>query len=433
MYSIIKNILQFNNIWISSVLIILAGVLGNFILASVILVILFFTVNRDVKNDFLLIVFLFIYFLSDNLSGTFGFAQNFRFVVLGVALIYLLDFNLTSNNLGNYILPFSIVACLVSILFSPVGVEAILRSASFWLVAIALFKLISVSYSSESERTSQLLILALVLYFGLTFILMVFAFLPDVFLVGRLRGLMGNPNGLGLLAMFSYALIDLLKIRGETSFKNSFFLGFKVLILVLIIFTGSRTALFSIIIYEIILRLSKNKAWLVFALLATGFIYFIVDSINLEDLIKTMGLSDFLRFDSLFNASGRTEVWKVAWEEIKKSPWLGNGMMYDNYYIHEFATKAIEGVKARSWSGVWSSYISLLMDVGIVGLITYGYFFIKVFQYAGYKNLAVAFIFMSLFSGITESWMAASMNSFTPMFFLYWAIQSIPPKTIESQ
>jgi membrane-bound metal-dependent hydrolase YbcI (DUF457 family) len=67
-----------------------------------------------------------------------------------------------------------------------------------------------------------------------------------------------------------------------------------------------------------------------------------------------------------------------------------------------------------------------LLNVGIIGLIAYAYFWIKVLKKSHYNNLAIAFLCMCLLSGITESWMAASMNAFTPIMFLFWAVQSQP-------
>jgi membrane-bound metal-dependent hydrolase YbcI (DUF457 family) len=87
----------------------------------------------------------------------------------------------------------------------------------------------------------------------------------------------------------------------------------------------------------------------------------------------------------------------------------------------------------RHWAGVWNSYLSLLLNVGFIGLIAYAYFFIQFFRKSHYKNLAIAFVTLCLLSAVTESWMAASMNPFTPIMFLFWAIQSQPAANIKSR
>jgi hypothetical protein len=70
----------------------------------------------------------------------------------------------------------------------------------------------------------------------------------------------------------------------------------------------------------------------------------------------------------------------------------------------------------------------LLLDVGVVGLIFYFLFLFKCFQMANNKKLAFAFLMLVLASGVTESWMAASMNAFTPLLLLYFALQAQVPK-----
>jgi len=116
----------------------------------------------------------------------------------------------------------------------------------------------------------------------------------------------------------------------------------------------------------------------------------------------------------------------VVWEEIKNSPWFGRGILYDDYFMDDYVARYLGENAARQWGGVWSSYLSLLLDVGVIGCLAYAYFWVKIFRKAQYKNTAIAFIIMCLLSGITESWMAASMNAFTPLMFLFWAIQSQP-------
>jgi O-antigen ligase len=149
---------------------------------------------------------------------------------------------------------------------------------------------------------------------------------------------------------------------------------------------------------------------------------FIEEIINLSFLAEI----SFLRIETLADASGRIEVWPVAWEEIKNAPIFGNGILYDDYFIKDYVSINIGENASRHWGGVWNSYLSLLLDVGIVGCIAYAYFWIQAFRKSHDKNLAIAFVFMCLLSGFTESWMAASMNAFTPMMFLFWAIQSQP-------
>ena len=91
--------------------------------------------------ELLLVLLIFTFFLGDSLIGPFVFAQNFRFAMVLVCSLYLLKYNLFKNNNANYIIPFTIVAFCITILFSPVGISAVLRSLGFWLVGLLIFKI----------------------------------------------------------------------------------------------------------------------------------------------------------------------------------------------------------------------------------------------------------------------------------------------------
>lgn len=423
MKKIFNMFLHYKNIFGPIVAIVLGGVLGNWPLASGLLIFVVMFMKNDIKTEFLFVLLLLVFFVGDNFNGPLSFAQNFRFVVLGIAILYLLRYQLFQNNLGNYMFPFALVATFISFLFSPVGVMAILRAIAFWLVALVVFKLYGIGYKKNSQRIFHLIVLLITLYFGVT---LLFVFLPgiSVFQMGRLKGLMGNPNGLGMLSMFCYAVVYSIREKKVAALRDSFFLRLTILLLVFIILSGSRTALFSVIIFEVMVRSFNNKGLLFFSLLVTGCAYALVSSVGLESLLEAFGLSDYLRADTLQNASGRTDVWPVAWEEIKNNPWTGKGIMYDDYFISDYAQKYIGEGAARQWGGVWSSYLSLLLDVGVIGLVVYFFFYIKMFAKALDKKLAFAFILLCGFSAVTESWMASSMNAFTPLMFLFWAIES---------
>jgi O-antigen ligase len=161
-------------------------------------------------------------------------------------------------------------------------------------------------------------------------------------------------------------------------------------------------------------------------LIFLGIFYYLINLSSFEQFIMSIGLSDQLRLENFSTAGGRTEAWAVAWEEIKNSFWIGKGLLYDNYYIKDYVANYFGSNYARHWGGVWNSYLSLLLDVGFIGVLVYIIFWIRIFKISKILNLSVAFILMCFLSAITESWMAASMNPFSPLMFLFWAIQSQP-------
>lgn len=424
MKKVYKIFLENLNIFLSLFIILIGGIFGGYMIASILLVLTFILKKKNI-TEFLLVMTLITFILADNFKGPLSFFQNLRFVIVMVNLIYLLKHNLLKNNYGNYMIPFAILSLIISIFFSPLGIQSYLRAIAFWLIPLIIFRLISISYKNNAQRTSELLVLIFTSYIGFN---LVFYFFPilDLFLVGRFKGLAGNPNALGLIMMFMYGLLQLIQKRNETSLSDLLFLMLKISCLVLIILTGSRNALISVLTFAIFYKFLFNKRLFIISLLGLVFFYFMISSINFQQLILSLGLSDLLRLDSFGDASGRTEVWVVAWAEIKNSFWFGGGLLYDDYYIKEYVANYFGSTFPRQWAGIWNSYLSLLLDVGLVGTLVYLIFWIKIFKKSKFLNISLAFIVMCFLSGITESWMAASMNPFTPMMFMFWAIQSQP-------
>ncbi len=424
MYRILKTIKVNNEIWVALLVTLFAGILGGFAFASLVCTFFVFAKETIYKDEIILILFLSAFILGDNFNGRLAFAQNLRFSTLGITLLYLQTKNLFQNNLGNKLLIFSVIALLISFAYSPLGTPALLRALSYWLMAISIFKLVQLIYKKNKNNLSHIIIFFIISYLLINIIAFKVPIGINVYLEGRFCGLMANPNGLGLLMLMFYPLIDLFIKRGEIQITKKHHRYIKIMIAFVSILTRSRNSLFSIVIYELAILLSKNKIIFTCSLLTIIILYYSINTSDIVTVIQQLGLGEYLRIETLQNASGRTEVWKVAWQEAKKSLLLGNGMMYDNYYIFDYGNKYLGPNRPRFWWGIWNSYLSLLLNVGIVGMLAYAYFFNEMYKRAHLKDLAFAFLIMVLFSAITESWLAASMNAFTPLFFLYWAVQA---------
>lgn len=407
----------------------IGGMFGGFVVASVICLPLLFMPNTNIKIETLLILFIVIYFLGDNFSGVFSFAQNLRFVILGIGLFVLLQLQMFKHNMAFYILPFSIIATFITYSLSPLGLDASARGVSYFLVALVIFKCVQLLLEYDTQRFYSLIITVLALYFILNLFLVFVPFIEVTNIKGRYAGLMANPNGLGMAAMFSYAIIDVIRRKKQSKFNSRFFTLFKILLIVLIVLSGSRTSIFGILVFEISIRLLKYKFLLAVVLLFMVYVYSNSATVSPSTIISSLGLSDFLRTDTLDDASGRTEVWVVAIAEIKNQMWLGKGMLYDNYFINLYGDRFLGEVRARHWYGIWNSYLSLLLNVGLIGLAAFSFFWYKMYALSQMKIVRFAFLMMCMFSAISESWMAASMNAFMPLVFLCWGLQIYQYKT----
>lgn len=410
-------------IFFAMLLVIVAGIVGGFIGAAAVSVVAAILLGELQRLQFLLLLFVSMFILADNFEGPFAFAQNMRFVSLGLGIVVLAEYAFLQNQKAFWLLQFTIFALVVTYLYSPIGIPAILRAVGYFVVALCVFKLTDILLAVERESTVELLTVFLFLFFGINVLLYFIPVIGDLNVAGRFAGLMNNPNGLGLTAMFSYALVEWLRRREASRFESWFFIGFKLLLLFLIVVTGSRTAFLAVVAFELTNRFFEYKFLVVFGLIVIGVFSYFLSTAEAEMLIKSFGSNELVRVESIETASGRTEVWAVAWEEIKQHPWVGQGMMYDNYFINAYADQRFGENRARHWSGIWSSYLSLALNVGIIGLVLFGYFWYRLFRSAEDKIFRLAFLAMILLSAITESWMAASMNAFMPLVFIIWALQ----------
>tara|TARA_Y100000815_G_scaffold183089_1_gene166895 strand:- start:5572 stop:6873 length:1302 start_codon:yes stop_codon:yes gene_type:complete len=423
---IVYNTYRYTILWL--LVMVVGGVFGGWMTATALCIPLLFIKNKLLKVETLFMILIITFCLGDNFSGPLSFAQNLRFVVLGISLLMLYNFDIYKYNIARYILPFALVATGITLFLSPFGLMATIRGLSYFIVALVVFKFVQILVDYNQQRFYNLIVTVLTLYFTLNLLVFFLPFLGEADMKGRFMGLMANPNGLAMVSLFSYVIIDVIKKTAQPSASNIFLL-LKALLVVLIILSGSRSAIFSVFIYEVSLRLLKYKFLLGLTLVCLVYIYGISATLDLNAIVKSLGLSSFLRVDSLEDASGRTEVWAVAIEEIKRQPWLGKGMLYDTSYIKYYADRYIGDVRERHWGGIWNSYLSLLLNVGIVGLVAFSFFWYKMFALSKMKIVRFAFLMLCLFSAISESWMAASMNAFMPLVFICWGLQIYHPNS----
>ncbi|MBR09116.1 MAG: hypothetical protein CMP48_15720 [Rickettsiales bacterium] len=426
-----KPINQFTKSVIGHFLIILIGGIGVGIYGAMLLSlgILYYHFNqKNVISGFLIIILIFVF--ADNQFNSLGFVKTLRFTSLGVILLFVSSYLLDGKDkISVFFLPFSIYALFTSIFLSPVPMEAIPRSVGFFLVAfifIDVFRLFF--YQRDNLRFFVNVFYWIIFCYYTIGLILFFTPIRDFVSVnGRFAGLMGNPNGVGLLSFLLYPFFDYCrKKKLLTTNEIKYYKVFFSIIFISVVLSGSRNALFSLLIYEITKRYAYNfsRFAIIITLVIAGYLF--ISNINFPQIIYSLGLENYLRVESLENASGRADIWKVVWEKIKENPWIGKGVYYDQYFVEDYRNNVLGGIYARQWNGVWNSYLSILLDVGIIGLFLYFIFIKKLFSHCQDKVLARAFLLSALFSAIVESWMAASMNIYTPLFFIYFALQSIP-------
>ena len=170
---IVYNTYRYTILWL--LVMVVGGVFGGWMTATALCIPLLFIKNKLLKVETLFMILIITFCLGDNFSGPLSFAQNLRFVVLGISLLMLYNFDIYKYNIARYILPFALVATGITLFLSPFGLMATIRGLSYFIVALVVFKFVQILVDYNQQRFYNLIVTVLTLYFTLN--LLVF-FLP---------------------------------------------------------------------------------------------------------------------------------------------------------------------------------------------------------------------------------------------------------------
>lgn len=388
------------------------------------------------RHHFFLMSFFFVTVMADGATSGMGFAANLRIPILffimffAVEAFYRGSYGIKSIYFASF--PFFIVAFL-SLLNSPTFILGFAKTVSyFFLVFIIIHYLPYIIKQSGAEMLFD------IIYFVILFITLSLVLLPIAPSVvtwhhgsawASFRGFFHNPNGLGI---FCTMTVPLMFILGHIfTGKRILFIYATGIIILCAILADSRTALgsivlfFSLYFFYTFFRDPKYPKRLIIGRWATRFLWWVaipigcllLYSFGLIGLIESLGLGETLEVQTLETGAGRFIAWEHALEEISKNPWFGNGFHYD---VHHF--RSIQKIlRATGHSGgTHNSYLSFLLDFGIIGLVFFLYFLYKLFaSIKGYaRNFIVPYFAVFFFTSNFEAWLASSINYVTIYFFL---------------
>ena len=361
--------------------------------------------------------FFFILILSDSRIGALDFAKNLKVVLMVLLFLPLVlqkqdSFRLhTSQNFGKPFLPYILFA-LYCIVYSPEPFTAFQKTLSYYLLLI----IVPIMFYSLYQKYGKKLLKA-VIYLGVLILIAGYLmYLANPRLVmynagGRSSGALGNPNGLGMFCFLFFLLYFTINHYFPQLFTKRENFVILVLTFSSLLWSGSRGQTLSVLIFLITQFLSRrNKAA---GLLLSAVLAIMLVSIDFDivAIAQALGFEDYLRVDTLDAGGGRVVARAFAWEQIQKSPWVGNGFNYTEYIYHlhfyELSMLGHEGNAHNAFLTVW-------LDTGLIGLILFvtgwGVLFYKAAKNS-YLALPVAFAIIA--SNMVESWLTASLNPFT--------------------
>lgn len=241
---------------------------------------------------------------------------------------------------------------------------------------------------------------------------------------GRFRGIFGNPNG---LANYAYLMLMLVAV---ITFVNKRVLSMLERIVVMaiigyfIIKSGSRAALAASLMFFVFLRFFSFSPWIGFVGLVTVLIGVEVISSNFEAIVIYFGLEEYFRLGTLKEGSGRYFAWEFAWQHIQRYFVFGGGFANDEFIMRS-NREYLE--KMGHQGGVHNTYLSMWLNVGIVGLLIYlRSLFLLFVKASKLVPMSLAVLFSVLFSIMYESWLIGSLNPYTIILIMIMTVVTEP-------
>ncbi|MBP6722757.1 MAG: O-antigen ligase family protein [Bacteroidia bacterium] len=392
-----------------------ASVLGMAICAAAVVYLWY----RELHSS-IVILFLFVLILGDSRVDIFQFIKDLRVEVM--MLIFLITiFEVRNqrykiNAIMLYLLPFLAVA-LLALIFSPTIGVAFSKTISF-----AIFYFVLFNYVHHKLQVYGIQLMADVLYLIVTLLILGFIFLPlfpEFISYGgtRYNGIMGNPNGMGMLVTLATPITAYL--FQKHSFPKRFKTFVWILITVSLLMCSSRNAIFSISLFWMLyLGLRGTPARRIFFMFVfLPGVAIILYKVDLETVFTTLGLDAYFRVKELDSGSGRIFAWAHAYELIKKAPLIGCGFSCEEYnFTNE---TSFQLWKSGHQGGVHNSYLAFAVNTGFVGTVFFLGFLLNAARMVRNWRFLIPFMFSILFSAIFESWLFSSLSAFHVLFLIF--------------
>lgn len=383
-------------------------------------IMLFLMFKKDMHLEILLGFFLILTF-SDSRSHLFDFAaqvKNIYIVLLFLFALKVQKFIDIPIKFYQYFIPFFILS-FICIAYSPVPFVAFQKTLSYILLFISIPIYTQWVYQEYEDRFFKGIVFVVVA-------LLILGFLIDILnpdftrLIGRYRGMLGNPNGLGiyvsLFMMLFTTITDFKTDVFSSKEKNSIYIiGFLSLLR-----CGARTSLFATLLFFFFRKFYKMSPILGFSIFVILALLYQIISTNMEFIILQLGLSEFLRIDTFSNMSGRAVAWEFAWQQIQENFFIGKGFSFTEYiYKINYEYLSMLGHQGAAHN----AYLTFWLDTGLIGLILFLVALLALFlKAAKLSRLAIPVLYAILISNNFESWLTASLNPFTIQLLLILTI-----------
>jgi hypothetical protein len=396
-----------------------AGFASSFAGTLVALIITLLIVKAE-KWSLLIVFFFAILTFSDSRLGMFSFSTMVKPVLtllLGLLALFFYSKSTRAPRLFRSFAPF-ILCTIYGLLYSPMLEVSAQKALSYGMIIILVPLFAFMAYKKDKLRFLENIIFFIMMVMGIG-VLLSRVFPEEMYLVGRFRGLLGNPNGLGLFITNGFLLFQLVRQKSPSLFSLNFRRVFMTLVFISLIMSGSRQSMMVVLIFYSMSYIFKYSNWLgviSFLLLAFGF-EFLIGQIPI--VTKLLGLDKTLRvedIEQIKEGSGRAISWAFAWKEIQVDYFAAKGLNYTTYLFQYWR----EEFRALNHMGnAHNSYLTVWLDTGVQGAVAlFGGVIYQFIRLSKSNHTALPILCGLAFSFMYESWFAASLNPYTIVVFL---------------
>lgn len=396
----------------------IAGAVLPVIVAVGYSVLSFLFLMRSGDQTKILLAFIAMLIMSDSRSPMFFWAGDAKIVVAIILWLSILrnyrEFKNFDNRIFRYFIPF-VVFALLSTFWSFDLTTTFQRAVSFALIYFSV-PLLYLKTLRENPRFNATFMWFIVVILGVGLVIH-FSSPGFTTISGRFRGLLGNPNGMGLFLLLVFLMGYLTYKRHNDEYNlTKLAIVFMIVFGLSLVLTGSRSAIFSIMIFFIFMRLralTNAVAVLAFLALVGSYEYLMY---QLPDVILYLGMEEYFRLETLREGSGRNVAWNFAWLKIEDVFYLGGGVGYTDYI---YMVHGAELSRLGHQGNAHSSYLTIWLDTGIIGLGLFIFGILATIVNAvANSRYTLPIVFALLFTTYFESWLAGTLSPFTSVFLI---------------
>ncbi len=385
-------------------------------------------VQKNVRNvylkselifDHIILVLLFTVYTLLTTKYSINRGEVIRWILLaGIGFFALLDSMMHNLKIKIFHFPYIIIIILAALPSVRVWVNVpygMYKFLSFIIMMVSLACFLGREKIHKKELEDFFFDYVLVLY-GVMIVNLIFYLAHKGMIGERFGGIFQNVNSLSPIAIYTFISALYMQKKSKRKFIHIFF---ALVSMIMVLGTASRTGfvLISISILSAPFVFSENRGLKptiikIFTMAMIIFLgYTILSNFPIESFqrIKEQGLV-------------RGDTWSWGAELFKQKPIFGFGYGMIGYYVSN--PRATEYM----W-GVHNSYLGILVEMGIYGLILFGLFFFcsfknifKCFKYADkdeclFLKVGLLILFNLLINAISESFL---LSVGSPISLSFW-------------